>query len=104
MQKRTRRRRRSATEWRELLEHQVKSGLSVEAFCGREDIARGSFYVWRSRLRRESGGEDQLSKRHEVEPHRPAGLIDLGALSSGASRFEVRLDLGGGIVLHLARG
>jgi hypothetical protein len=25
-------------------------------------------------------------------------------LSSGGGRFEVRLDLGGGVVLHLARG
>ena len=30
-------------------------------------------------------------------------FIDLGALGSGRSRFEVRLDLGGGMLLHLVR-
>jgi hypothetical protein len=31
-------------------------------------------------------------------------FIDLGALGSGRSRFEVRLDLGGGVLLQLVRG
>jgi len=30
-------------------------------------------------------------------------FIDLGALGSGRSRFEVRLELGGGVLLHLVR-
>jgi hypothetical protein len=99
-----RRQRRTAAAWRDLLERQAKSGLSVEAFCGREDINKGSFYVWRSRLRGAGGGEDRRPRSRGVEPQRAAGFIDLGALSSGGSRFEVRLDLGGGVVLHLARG
>jgi transposase-like protein len=99
----TRRRRRAAAAWRELLERQAESGLSVDAFCRSEDINRGSFYVWRSRLRREDGAEERRPRSQRVEPQRPAGFIDLGALSSGG-RFEVRLDLGGGVVLHLARG
>jgi len=33
------------------------------------------------------------------------GFIDLGALGApAAQRWEVRLDLGGGIILHLVRG
>ena len=31
-------------------------------------------------------------------------FIDLGDLRSGGSRFEVRLELGGGVVLSIARG
>jgi len=32
-----------------------------------------------------------------------AGFIDLGALRGGNSRLELRLDLGGGVLLHLVR-
>lgn len=32
------------------------------------------------------------------------GFIDLGDLRSGSSRYEVRLELGAGIVLSIARG
>ena len=40
-------------------------------------------------------------------PEKPSagGFIDLGALAdSGGSRFEVRLDLGAGVLLTLVRG
>jgi hypothetical protein len=33
-----------------------------------------------------------------------ASFIDLGPLDSRASRFDVRLELGDGMVLHLVRG
>ena len=32
-----------------------------------------------------------------------SSFIDLGSLGSSLSRFEVRLDLGTGVVLHLVR-
>jgi hypothetical protein len=32
-----------------------------------------------------------------------ADFIDLGALRGGSSRLEVRLDLGGGVLLHRVR-
>jgi hypothetical protein len=33
----------------------------------------------------------------------PAPFIDLGGLRSGGPRFEIRLDLGGGITLSIVR-
>jgi hypothetical protein len=35
---------------------------------------------------------------------KPNGFIDLGDLRSGGARYEVRLELGAGIVLSIARG
>jgi hypothetical protein len=32
-----------------------------------------------------------------------SGFVDLGALSTSTGKFEVRLDLGGGVLLHLVR-
>ena len=47
----SRRRRRSAQAWGELVKRQEASGLSAQAFCGREQISARVFYRWRARLR-----------------------------------------------------
>jgi transposase-like protein len=51
MQKR-KRRRDGAKEayWREQVERQVRSGLSVRAFCRERDLAESLFYAWRREL------------------------------------------------------
>jgi len=38
------------------------------------------------------------------EPEPRAGFIDLGALGGNSSRCEIRVDLGGGVVLQVVRG
>lgn len=96
--------RQGAEGWREVLARFAQNGVPVRAFCDREGISTASFYRWRSIL--------------EGSPQKPSmvadpatGFVDLGALSSSGSRpsipqrrFEVRLDLGGGVLLHLVRG
>jgi putative transposase len=81
----SRRARRSADEWRQVLSRFVGSGLAVEAFCNREGISDTSFYRWRSRLGAPMGRCEQR------ETERPG-------------RIELTLDLGGGLQLHLVRG
>ncbi|MGH8318521.1 MAG: IS66 family insertion sequence element accessory protein TnpA [Steroidobacteraceae bacterium] len=96
--------RRTVETWRELVARQVRSGLSVQAFCRQERLNAWTFYGWRSRLRESAVvAEDQpMSRSQEWQP--AAGFIDLGALGSGSSRCEIRLELGGGIVLRVVRG
>jgi hypothetical protein len=99
------RQRRDESACREIVTRQVHSGLAVRAFCEREGIEAARVYGWRSRLREDT--------QERGEPRRPASparterssgeFIDLGALGSGRTRFEVRLDLGGGVLLHLVR-
>lgn len=88
--------RRSAENWRALLARQAESGLSVASFCARERLNAASFYQWRSRL-----GCGAAARPAAVSPR--AAFVDLGALSGGG-RFELRIELGGGLVLQLARG
>ena len=40
-------RRRSEQTWRDFVAQQVGSGLSVQAFCGREHLDVNTFYGWR---------------------------------------------------------
>jgi len=92
--------RRSEHEWRTLLARFEQSAMTVSAFCRREGICTASFYRWR-RLLGEPGAGDRLTP----PANHSAGFVDLGALSStGADRLELKLDLGGGLVLHLIRG
>jgi transposase-like protein len=94
--------RRSATVWRELFSRQSSSGVSVPEFCRREGINASLFRRWRSSLE-DSGKVIRVPARAEPA-EAPAPFIDLGGIGSGGPRFEVRLDLGAGIVLSIARG
>lgn len=101
------RQRRSESAWREIVERQGLSGLTVTEFCEREGIKSASLYGWRSRL--SDGSQSPLvsgsvAKKAKPSEGPPSGFIDLGPLGSRGSRFEVRLELGGGVLLHVVRG
>jgi putative transposase len=97
---------RSESAWREIVARQEQSGLTVREFCEREGLKAASLYGWRVRLRQGSAGKRAarpLSRSARAE--KVSGeFIDLGAIDSSRGRFEVRLDLGGGVLLHLVRG
>ena len=91
--------RRNEAQWRSLLSRFSDRGLSVSAFCQREAVSTASFYRWRGLLDRHDSGEG-LAVRSE-----PA-FVDLGVLrgeSAHGAPVELRLDLGGGLTLHLVR-
>lgn len=89
--------RRSAENWKTLLVRQLARGLSVAALCARGRLNTASFYQWRSRLGRELLGAPPVASAAG------GAFVDLGALG-GSSRFELRIELGGGLVLQLMRG
>jgi hypothetical protein len=107
----TRAQRESA--WRDRLARFASSGQTVEAFCRNEAVSAATFYGWRTRLRANDSGD---VPRPAVAP---ASFIDLGtvpgkrvreaapihdrSMSTASTGIEVRIDLGGGIVLTLAR-
>lgn len=91
-------RRRSREEWETVFSQFAASGLGIEPFCIREGLSESTFRRWRSLL-----GEAS------TQPVAPAmertGFVDAGTLKlAGTGRFELRLDLGDGMILHLSRG
>ena len=95
--------RRSASAWREVVARFGQSGLTEEAFCECEGLGVKLFHRWRTK--RGSGApRTVVDKPTRVAPSPTAGFIDLGALKDGGSKLEMRLDLGGGVLLHVVRG
>jgi hypothetical protein len=91
--------RRDGQEWRAVVGRFAASGLGVEAFCEREGVSKSSFGRWRHFLADTdlAGGADAPAER--------AGFVDAGRIGlNGGGQIEVRLDLGGGMVLHVLRG
>jgi len=99
--------RRDSSAWQEIVDRQVRSGLPVAEFCQREGLSVASFYGWRSKLRQkiDAGSGSVAVTEKPRQPESNAGeFIDLGALGVRGPRVEVRLELGGGVSLHLVRG
>ena len=104
-----RRQRRSSQGWRALLTRFSSSGQTVVAFCRSEVISPASFYRWRSQLGAATGAV--AVPVASALPQAPTGFVDLGPLlaspsvpsPSASPSFELHLDLGGGLTLHLVR-
>jgi len=92
---------RSEDTWREIFARHVSSGLSVLEFCRAEKINPGVFRRWRSML---NGGVRVEQSKVRTKAKVVTPFIDIGAVGAAASRMEVRLELGGGVVLTVARG
>ncbi len=105
------RRRLDEASWRAVMERFAASGSTVGDFCTREGLSASAFYRWRARLAadRTSSVVARSVGRSPVPVAAPssAGFIELGELG-GPPRaeglaVELRLDLGGGVVLQIVR-
>lgn len=97
--------------WRGRLLRHAQSGKSIAAFCRDESVSTASFHIWRAKLA--AGSE------HTAKPTQPAAFIDLGAIKDtggvtsmahsppstpvSSPEIDIRIDLGGGIVLAITR-
>lgn len=110
--KRTRRR-MSERVWREVLARFEESAMTAHEFCRREGLMRSSFYRWRSRLGVGSrpGAADGVGTGGGVSADLPSpkpAFVDLGSLGRTDAFDEgcplnLRIELGGGISVHLVR-
>lgn len=94
--------------WRDRFARHAASGQTVDAFCRSEAVSAWSFYQWRKLL----GAADRRATSSPTKS--PARFIDVGAMpappvrdemhaAATAGGIEIRIDLGGGIVLQIAR-
>ena len=96
--------------WRERIARQEASGKTIAVFCLEEGVGKSTFSNWRRRLR-----AIEVAVAAQKSSALGAPFLDLGALKprgpdgsdrvpyESAGAVEVRLELGGGVVVHIAR-
>jgi sigma54-dependent transcription regulator len=98
--------------WRNHMARHAASGKSIATFCRDEVISQANFHVWRTKL---ANGANE----HAARPAPQATFIDIGAVNSAVGSratehapapaplaipsLDIRIDLGGGVVLTIAR-
>jgi len=101
-----RRRHLGEPAWRELFERYGSSGLGVGEFCRREGVCRSSFNRWSRQLQAARAARPVPTPK-APSAKRAASFVDLGMLGSTAAAapgcLELRIELGGGVTLVLAR-
>jgi putative transposase len=97
--------RRSAETWRAMVARFAQSGLTEAAFCEHEGVSAKLFHRWRAK-RSSATPRPAANKPARVAPSSAStsGFVDLGSLKDSGSKLEMRLDLGGGVLLHVVRG
>jgi hypothetical protein len=93
--------RRSAAQWRVLVDAFEQSGMSRRAFCTRHGVSASTFGWWRSRLGTAPRGVAA------VRPDTNAVFVELSAPVAAvptAAAWDLELELGAGVVLRLRRG
>ena len=97
--------RRSAETWRAMVARFAQSGLTEEVFCQAEGVSPKLFHRWRAkRVRGTPRAVVEKPMRVAPSPAASSGFVDLGSLKDSGSKLEMRLDLGGGVLLHVVRG
>ena len=101
------RRRLNEQAWKILMKRFDGAAMTVQEFCAREGLSRGSFRLWRSRLGSTSPQvSSAVSTSARTASLRPP-FVDLGLLGAPAPRdhtaLDLHIELGGGISLHLVR-
>lgn len=81
--------------WRDIINRQPGSGLSIRKFCANEGISQPSFYLWRRKLREGTvnGTRSRKSRRRMNEPGGNGAFIPLKLLDT-AGTLEVIHPLG----------
>jgi hypothetical protein len=93
-----------AEEWRQIIDGQQTSGLTVAAYCLERGITQGSFYTWKRRLRSPAKAT-RLPKPAFVELKPPSAKTPatIEICLRGERRLLVRRGFDRDVVIELVR-
>lgn len=80
-------RRRSAAEWRGIIERYRQSGLGIKEFCAQEGLTVGTFELW--------------YRRHRRAEHRAGQFVEVKPLGAAAGLWAVEVEWPSGVRLRL---
>jgi hypothetical protein len=79
--------RRSAAEWRGIIERYRQSGMGIREFCAQEGVTEHRFEQW--------------YRRHRRAEHRMGQFVEVKPLSAIAGPWAVEVELPSGVRLRL---
>ena len=96
--------------WRERLARLAASGKTIAAFCREEGVGKSTMSYWRRRLG--VAGRQSTAVRapfldvgpvRTAEPRQPCASPKGDSAHESPGRIELRLELGDGVVMHIAK-
>jgi len=108
------RRRLDEQSWQALLQRFDGEAMTVKEFCRREGLTRSSFFLWRSRVRIDPKRTPVPVSTNLAALAPKPSFVDLGMLGATVpapapahaaehTALDLRIELGGGLSLHLVR-
>ena len=98
------RRRLDEQSWRAVLERFDGAAMTVQEFCLHEGLTRSSFTRWRARLRTDPKRMPAPAVANAAAGAPKPSFVNLGLLGAAApAGLDLRIELGGGLSLHLVR-
>ena len=95
--------RRSATQWRKLIEQFECSGQTRGKFCAANGLALRTFDQWRRKLHATPASAGEASPEALFVELTHPGQAPSVATATRTGAWEVELELGAGVVLRLRR-
>jgi hypothetical protein len=93
-----------AAYWREMLAAQTESGVGIPQFCRGRGLSAPQFYWWRRRLADSASLSAGVHEMAAGPTFVELTSVPLGEGGAATASWELHLDLGAGMVLHLRRG
>ena len=78
----TKKSREKELRWREIVNRQAESGLSIREFCAKEEVSQPSFYAWRRKFR-ERENERTHARKARRSPDEPDSATPTGQFPLG---------------------
>ena len=96
--------RRTAAQWRKLIERFDRSGQTRGNFCAANGLALSAFDLWRRKPGATQAPADEAPPESLfVELTNATEPAELSRIAAGTGGWEVELELGAGVVLRLRR-
>ena len=95
--------RRTAAQWRKLVEQFERSGQTRGRFCAAHGLALSTFDLWRRKLPATPAPVAEARPEPLFVELTPPAPTQASAASTGTGAWEVELELGAGVVLRLRR-
>lgn len=84
--------------WRDVVQRQAASGVSVRAFCRQEQLVESAFYAWRRTIAQRDG---QASQAKVLKPTSAPTFIPAVVTDLPAREASIELELAAGRMLRL---